>query len=145
MARSKYWLPFLKDYLKVDENTLIIGHSSGATAAMRYAQNNKIWGSILVSPCYTDMELEEEKITGWYDEPWNWNLIKNNQNKIGLVYSKDDYIIPCREFDFVKNKLKPNEILEFENKGHFLRQDTFPELLELIKKMLDISNLKDKN
>ena len=29
------WLPFMKDNLAVDEKTIIIGHSSGACAAVR--------------------------------------------------------------------------------------------------------------
>ena len=84
IARKKYWLPFLKDYLKVDENTLLIGHSSGAVAAMRCAEENKIFGSILVAPCYTDLGMESEKESGWYDESWNWGKIRANQKVIGL-------------------------------------------------------------
>ena len=33
--RRSIWLPYMKDELKVDENTIIIGHSSGAVAAIR--------------------------------------------------------------------------------------------------------------
>lgn len=38
-ARESKWLPFMKEQLKCDENTIIIGHSSGAEAAMRYSLN----------------------------------------------------------------------------------------------------------
>ncbi len=34
IARSEYWLPFLKDHVKADENDIIVGWSSGAVAAM---------------------------------------------------------------------------------------------------------------
>ncbi len=138
IARAEFWIPFLKDYLNVDEKTLLIGHSSGATASMRFAQNNKIFGSILVSPCYTDLGLEEERISGWYDEPWNWDLIKKNQNKIGLVYSRDDFVIPVKEFDYINEKLNPDEVLEFSDKGHFVNQTEFSELIEVVKKILDL-------
>ncbi len=47
LARAKYWLPFIKT-LGADENTILVGHSSGATAAMCYAEKNKILGSVLV-------------------------------------------------------------------------------------------------
>jgi len=43
-AREKYWLPFLKDELGADKNTILVGHSSGAIAAMRFAEKNKILG-----------------------------------------------------------------------------------------------------
>ena len=42
------WLPFMKENLLVDEETIIIGHSSGACAAVRYAEENKVAGIILV-------------------------------------------------------------------------------------------------
>ncbi|MCX6987920.1 MAG: alpha/beta hydrolase, partial [Chlamydiae bacterium] len=47
LARSSYWLPFLEK-LKADENTIIVGHSSGAIAAMRYAETHRILGSALI-------------------------------------------------------------------------------------------------
>ena len=50
LARASYWLPFLKDHLKADANTIIVGHSSGAIAAMRFAETNRILGSVLVGP-----------------------------------------------------------------------------------------------
>ena len=42
LARQSYWLPFLKDELKADENTILVGHSSGAIAAMRLAQEQRL-------------------------------------------------------------------------------------------------------
>ncbi len=136
-ARKEYWLPFLKDYLKADERTLIIGHSSGATAAMKYAETNKIFGSILISPCYTDLGLEEERISGWYDEPWDWASIKNNQEFIGLFYSKNDEIIPLVEFEHIKAQLNPDQVVVFEEDGHFLNQTQFPEVVECVKKLIE--------
>ncbi len=61
MARSEYWLPFIKDHIKVGENDVIIGWSTGAVAAMRFAESNKLRGSVLISPCYTDLGDELEK------------------------------------------------------------------------------------
>src|SRR5882724_11251970 len=52
LAREEFRLPFIKE-LGADENTILIGHSSGAEAAMRYVEKNKVLGSILVGACYT--------------------------------------------------------------------------------------------
>ena len=41
------WLPDLEE-LGADERTILIGHSSGAVAAMRYAESHRVLGSILV-------------------------------------------------------------------------------------------------
>ena len=53
-ARARFWLPHL-EMLDADENTILIGHSSGAVAAMRYAETHRLLGSILVGVCHTDL------------------------------------------------------------------------------------------
>src|SRR6187455_2729673 len=53
-ARAQYWLPFLEE-LGADEHTILIGHSSGAVAAMRYAETHRVLGSVLVGVCHTDL------------------------------------------------------------------------------------------
>jgi predicted alpha/beta hydrolase family esterase len=37
-AKQTIWLPFMRDVLQADENSIIVGHSSGAEAAMRYCE-----------------------------------------------------------------------------------------------------------
>ncbi len=131
LARSEYWLPFLKDHVKVGENDVIIGFSSGAVAAMRYAEDNKIQGSILISPCYTDTGDELEKQSGYYDEPWQWNNIKSNQHKIALIWGDDDPYIPQSEFEHIAQKLEPMQI-KIPGGKHFIEQEQFPELLQYV-------------
>lgn len=132
IARSEYWLPFLKEHVKVGEQDVIIGCSSGAVAAMRYAEANKLRGSILVSPCYTDLGDELEKQSGYYDSPWQWEAIKANQQKIVLFYGDDDPYIPQSEFTFIAEQLNAEAIKIHQGK-HFIDQQTFPEVLQYIK------------
>jgi predicted alpha/beta hydrolase family esterase len=132
IARAEYWLPFLKEHVQVGEHDVIIGWSSGAVAAMRYAENTKIQGSILVSPCYTDTGDDLEKQSGYYDKPWQWNNIKANQQKITLIWGDDDPYISQSEFTYIADQLQPTQIKVVEGK-HFIEQDQFPELLDYIK------------
>lgn len=133
VARSQYWLPFLKEHVGVGKNDVIIGWSSGAVAAMRYAENNKIKGSILVSPCCTDLNDAMEKQSGYYDEPWNWDAIKSNQESIALFYGDDDPYIPQSEFELIGKKLDAH-VRKVQKRGHFSDQTQFTELLEYIRK-----------
>ncbi len=139
LARSSYWIPFLKNELKADENTIIIGHSSGAIAAMRFAEKNRIFGSILIGAYHTDLGYEKEKLSGYFDEPWNWDAIKNNQNWIIQFASTDDPWIPIAEPRFVRDQLN-TEYHEFQDQGHFggdYNKRTFPEVVaELQQKMI---------
>ncbi len=132
IARSEYWLPFLKDHVKVGEIDVIVGWSSGAVAAMRYAEENKLLGSILVSPCYTDLGDDMEKQSGYYDKPWKWDSIKSNQKKIALFWGDDDPYIPQSEFKFIAEQLAPEQIKVAVGK-HFVEQSEFPEVLQYIK------------
>jgi predicted alpha/beta hydrolase family esterase len=68
-ARSSIWLPYIQDVLNVDENTILVGHSSGAVAAMRYAETHKLGGSVLVGTYYTDLGYKDEKAAGYFDTP----------------------------------------------------------------------------
>lgn len=131
LARRKYWIPFLENELSVDKYTIMIGHSSGAEAAMRFAENHKIYGTVLISPCYTDMGIKEETISGWYDGEWLWEKIKANQNFIIQFSSRDDPVVPISEQDYVRGKLQP-EYHELESKGHFNGMREFPELIEVV-------------
>lgn len=43
-ARENIWLPFMQDELGCDAHTIIVGHSSGAAAGMRYAEKHQVLG-----------------------------------------------------------------------------------------------------
>lgn len=138
LARREYWLPFIKE-LGADEDTIIIGHSSGAVAAMRYAEDNNILGSVLVGTCYTDLGEETEKESHYYDDPWRWDDIKKHQQWIMQFASVDDPFIPIEEARYVHEKLA-TEYYEYEDQGHFghgaAPRETFPELVEALRQKL---------
>ena len=137
LARDKYWLPFIKK-LGADESTILVGHSSCAVAAMRYVEKNEILGSILVATCHTDLAEESERVSRYYDKPWNWDDIKKNQQWIVQFASVDDRFIPIKEARFVHKKLK-TEYYEFKHQGHFSSWDKkvdFPQIVSIIKRKL---------
>lgn len=132
LARSKYWLPFLQDHVNAGMNDIIVGWSSGAVAAMRYAEEHKILGSVLVSPSYTDTGDELERQSGYFDKPWQWEKIKTNQEKIALIWGDDDPYIPQEEFEFIAQQLNPVCIKIHDNK-HFAERREFPEIIQHIR------------
>lgn len=134
MAKSSVWLAYMQNTLECNEETIIVGHSSGAVAAMRYAENHKLLGTVLVSPCYTDLDNELERMAGYYDTPWNWDTIKKNQQWIIQFASTDDPFIPIQESRHIHEKLN-SEYLEFTDQGHFGSKEV-PQLLSAILKKL---------
>ena len=125
IAREQFWLPFLEKHVQVGANDIIVGWSSGAVAAMRYAEDHQIHGSVLIAPCYTDLGDAMEKQSGYYDTPWDWSAIRANQKHTALVFAADDPFIPQSEPD----------VHRLDSGGHFIEQSTFPELLEIIRDM----------
>jgi predicted alpha/beta hydrolase family esterase len=133
LARSEYWLPFIKE-LGADEETILIGHSSGALAAMRYAELSPILGSVLVGTAHTDQGDANEKASHYFDAPWNWDAIKHNQKWIIEFHSTDDPYIPVEEARFVHEQLS-TDYHEYSDKGHFQLIE-FPELIEALNAKL---------
>ncbi|HKU18816.1 MAG TPA: alpha/beta fold hydrolase [Candidatus Saccharimonadales bacterium] len=144
LARAEYWLPFLEKDLNANEHTILVGHSSGAVAALRYAETHKIGGSVLVGVNYTDLGYPEEKASGYYDAPWNWQAIKANQPWVAIFASTDDPYIPIAEPRFIRDQLGA-DYHEFTDQGHFGQSEgsgkekrEFPELLDVLKQKLSI-------
>ncbi len=133
IARAEYWLPFLEQHVKAGEHDIIVGWSSGAVATMRYAESHKIKGSVIISPSVSDLGDELEKQSGYFDSPWNWQKIKENQSRIALVYGDNDEFIPQSEFELVKRELNP-ETIKIPGGRHFIERTTFPEVVEYIQK-----------
>ncbi|XP_022106985.1 putative hydrolase RBBP9 [Acanthaster planci] len=133
IARETIWIPFMHDQLCCDEKTIIVGHSSGAAAAMRYAEKYKIYGIILVSAYVNDLGVENERQSGYFSRPWEWELMKNNTQFITLFGSTDDPFIPWSEMQVIVDNLDP-ECHKFEERGHFM-SSTFPELVCAIQKL----------
>lgn len=139
LAHKYIWLPHIKNQFKADENTIIIGHSSGGVAALRYLETEKLLGVIVVGVNHTDLGYEEEKESGYYSEPWQWKNIKSNAQWIVQFCSQDDPYIPVKEPRFIHENLD-SEYHEYTDRGHFGSQyktdKDFPELLEVVARKL---------
>jgi hypothetical protein len=135
LCRSEYWLPYIKE-IGADEKTILVGHSTGAIASMRFAENNKILGSVLVGSYYTDLDNADEKASGYFDNPWLWEKIKQNQKWIIQFHSTDDPWISNDEAHMVHNMLN-TELHEFSDRGHFGVDRPYQEFPELLNVILD--------
>ncbi|XP_071101334.1 serine hydrolase RBBP9-like [Haliotis cracherodii] len=133
VARESAWIPFMHDELKCDETTIIVGHSSGAEAAMRYCETYKVKGIVVVSACVTDLGDANERASGYYSRPWEWEKIRANASFIVQFGSTDDPFLSWEEEQSkVAEGLSP-ELFKFEDRGHFMTS-VFYELLDLVVK-----------
>lgn len=132
-ARESIWLPFMEKDLKCDEETAIIGHSSGAAAAMRYAETHKVFAIILVGAYTSDLGDENERESGYFSRPWEWEKIRTNVKYILQFGSTDDPFLPWEEQQEVADGLK-TDLYKYSDRGHF-QNTAFPELIDAVKKL----------
>jgi predicted alpha/beta hydrolase family esterase len=131
-ARAEYWLPFLSDHVQAGERDVLLGWSCGSVAALRYAQEHRVRGLVLVAPYYTDLGLEGVRRSGFVDAAaWDWSQIKSHAERIAIFHSDRDPYIPQAEFAELSRWLAADSF-EFRGAGHFAEQDSFPELSEYI-------------
>jgi len=131
-AYERTWLPFMRNQLGVDDHTIVVGHSSGAEAAMRLCEDTKVKGIVLVSACHSDGGMESEAISGYYNRPWQWQRIKENAGWIVQLHSTNDKLVPVAEGREVAKQLG-SECVEHKNKGHYLKH-TMPEVVEVLER-----------
>ena len=129
-----------------DENTYFVGHSIGCQTILRYLErysNKKVGGVVFISPWVTlsDLETDEEREIGrpWIETPINYHKIKNTTDKISMIFSDDDPIVPFEENkDFFVKHLGPTVIVE-HGKGHFTEGDGVASLPSAIEELRRIS------
>lgn len=59
-AHENIWIQFMRDDIQINEEDVVIGHSSGAAAIMRYIETYKVKGVVLVSAYQSDLGDETE-------------------------------------------------------------------------------------
>lgn len=61
----------------------------------RLLETTKVKGAILVSACYTDLGIKNERASGYYKDPWQWDNIKQNAEWIVQFGSEVRFIHIC--------------------------------------------------
>lgn len=134
-AKLEEWLPFILKNGKFNEETIIIGHSAGATVILSVLENLniKIKQAILVAGF---VELKGSNIT---KKDYEWAKIKNNVKEIIFINSNND---PYGCTDVQGKKMFDNlggKLIILDGEGHMgsISYDQpykeFPFLLNLIK------------
>ncbi|KAF9202616.1 putative hydrolase rbbp9 [Haplosporangium sp. Z 27] len=135
-AREEIWIRYMEDDIEIGENDVVIGHSSGAAAIMRYVETRKVRGVVLVSAYHSDLGDVSEREAGYFNRPWNWDGISANPAWIIQFSSPSDHLVPIAEQREVASKIIGVDYRELPNRGHFIQDRHFPELVDaVIQKM----------
>ena len=137
-AKYKEWkIHFERYFPKLKENIILIGSSLGGIFLAKYLSENKfpknILSSYLICPPYDDT-LPGEDLVGGFKLKQDLSLIEKNTNKLTLMFSKDDDIVPFSHADKFRRKLKNAKIIIYKSKNGHFQIDKFPEIIKMIKK-----------
>lgn len=125
------FIPFLKN------GVILIGHSMGAIFLVKYLSENhfpkKINGVFLVAAPFDEKDTKYP--LGDFKLPRNLEKLKEQAKKIFFYQSKDDPAVPFADFKKYQAGLPAAIFRSFVDRGHFLKQEKFPELIKDIKSL----------
>ncbi len=128
----KIWFEKILNLL--GNNLILIGHSLGGIFLAKYLSENKvnkkIRATILVAAVFDETG---ESLTN-FRLPKSLDNFLNQSEKIYLIHSRDDQVVPFEAMGKYKKLLPKAEVITFEDRGHF-NQEKFSEIVELIKKI----------
>lgn len=122
----------------IDDDTIIVGHSSGAVEILSILQHlpkgTVIKAALLVSAFKDDLEWDSLK--GMFTEPFDYEAIKSHCKSFTFIHSDDDPYCPIEHAEYLALKTG-GELIVFEGQGHFNTElgpqfKQFPEILEFI-------------
>jgi len=120
-ARRDQWVPHMRSLAErhgpgSSDNVVLVGHSSGAQASLRYAELYPLHACVLVSATYSDLGDAHERASGYYPQrqpgggsketnPYEFSKMKSNCKTWHQFHSDDDPFIPVREAQAIQKGL----------------------------------------
>ena len=126
----------------IDDEAIIIGHSSGAVEILYLLQSLpndvQIKAAVLVSAFKDD--LGWDSLGELFAEPLDFDLIKRRSRQFLFIHSDNDPHVPFEHAEYLAEQTG-GELIMFEGEGHFNTDQSpdykqFPELLEIIEGIL---------
>ena len=133
------WLPSYEswknefDKLKIDKETILIGHSAGCAFLVRYLGETKkrVKKLILVAPWKIPDENNEIE-ENFYNYPIN-DFVKSQAEEI-VIFTSDNEEEDGKKSAKIFQGALNGKLIELKNHGHYIQKDMgteeFPELLE---------------
>ena len=134
------WVQFVQNScpFKLDNQTLVIGHSSGAILALILAQKSAVpIGAIVCVSVFHDNSLAWEANDRLFDVPFDFPAAGRNAQLQLVVHSDDDPYVPLEQAKYVADSAGA-EFVVVPGQGHFNLEKgpsyrEFPKLIELLE------------
>ena len=124
------WIKTVEDFAP-DEESALIGHSLGGVTILRYLEKavKPVGQVVLVATPIECMNFEQ--IQTFLDKPFHWEKIKENAEKITLIYESDDPLVPLEHGERLKEKIG-GELIVVPGGVHLTKMD-----MGMLEKIID--------
>ena len=122
------WISEMNQKIKPDKETLLLGHSIGCLAIIKYLEqlpfNVKIKKVIFIAGWFNlkedSYEDDEERQIAkpWIENPINFDEVKKHTKDFLAIFSDNDPFVPLSDTNLFKEKLNAKIIVQ-KSKGHF--------------------------
>lgn len=125
----KDWKQLFEQF-KVDENTILVGHSCGGGFLVRWLSENKVKvGSVVLAEPWLDVEGELK--TGMFDFEIDKDLASRTE-RLTVLYGEDRTPDMELSVNKLKESIKGAHFIELPGKQNHFCNPTFPEILEFL-------------
>lgn len=143
------WVKKLQELIILDSETILVGHSVGCQAVLRYLETQpietRIKGIVLLAPWMkldqTTIEEEGEEVIElsrpWMETPLDFDKVKKIASNVVAIFSANDVFVELDQKDFFERVLEAKTILE-HGKGHFGPADNISELPSALESILSL-------
>lgn len=139
VKRYNTFLKSQKEFDSIDNETVMIGHSSGAVAILGFLQTlpkDIVVKQIILVGVFKN-DLGWDALKELFDDPFDFEMIKTHVKEITLIHSDNDPYIPLDQAEYLADQLD-GELIILKGQKHFSasmdpKYTKFPFLLELLK------------
>jgi len=129
-----------KEVGDADGNCILVGHSLGCTAILRYLEGaeRKVAGAVLVAGFVGDMGGEFSVLENFLEKPVEWQRVKMACPKFVAIFSDNDPYVPLSQEKIFREKLGAATLV-LHARGHFSSSEGTTKLPEALSAVLEIA------
>lgn len=134
--RDEWNKALLEQVGAVDDETVIVGHSLGGAAALRFLEAAEAFSTphalVLIS---TPWMIQSDRFRGFFMTELDYEVLMWKASKIAVIHAKDDPVIP---FDHAEKyaKVLHGRLVAADTGGHF-DDPSYPIILDTVLALID--------
>lgn len=135
--------PQVEDWVAVIEkeaagNCVLVGHSLGCIAILRYLEKEKAAGAVLVAGFAEKLGDDFKAIENFVEKPLEFASVRKNCGKIVAIFSDNDPYVPLSQVALFEKELGAATLV-LHARGHFSSSEGTTELPEALSAVLEIA------